>query len=371
MRKAKRNRFRNPWRLTAVMSVVRFSMVTAGIAIAGQALGIIPAPQVVFAEASSQQRLPKKVAANYSYKYSMKIREALDSQKDFGDPVLALQTLDRLCNKIEKKISPNSKLDKEKTIEALNVISRVLKEEGNFEYRKNMLLIEGLKRQKNGKRFIDCDDYSSIYLITGERLGLHLVPVYADKHVFLKCRLYNNTHFFWEPTIAAEKDIGFYQDWLNIAKENGYPKVLNEIEFEAIHFCNLGVAWYEEGDFERAIEHYKRALWLNPNYEAAYNNLGVAYAKQGDFGKAIECYKKAAILKPNFAAAYNNTGVAFYKLGYLEKAIEYFEKANDADPKYSRANDYKIAVLVKMGEREKAFKFIKEIQEKKRKASTS
>ena len=243
----------------------------------------------------------------------------------------------------------------------------VLKEEGNFEYRENKLLIEGLKRQKNGKRFIDCDDYSFIYLAAGERLGLPLEPVYAPKHVFLMCRLNDSTRFYWEPTIAAEKDAGFYKDWLNIPEGSSYPKILSEKEFEAIQFCNLGVAWYEKGDYEKAVEYTEKAIRLSPNYAAAFNNLGVAHAKQGSFDLAMEYYKKATIIDPYYATAFSNTGVAFYKLSYLQKAVEYFDKAIEADPKYDRAYDYKIVTLMKKGERNKAFKFSNKIRRLKQK----
>ena len=331
-------------------AIVRASFVIAVAIIAEQALEVFLVPQVVYAEESGQQIVQKQAKVGHQYKYEIKIRKSLGLQKDFGNPALSFQTLDHLLGKIEKKIKPKSKYNKREAIKALKVIGGVLKKEGNFEYRRNKLLIEGLKRQKNGKRFIDCDDYSSIYLVAGERLGLHLEPVYAPKHVFLMCKLNDSTRFYWEPTIAAEKDIGFYKDWLNIPEDSSYPKILNEKEFEAIHFCNLGVAWYEKGDYKKAIGYFKKAVKLSPNYAAAFNNLGVAYAKQGNFDVAMECYRKATSINPNYAAAFSNIGVAFYKLSYLQKAVEYFDKAIEADPKYDRAYDYKVVALMKIAE---------------------
>ena len=354
--------FYNNWKLAKTLdAIIRASLVITGAVVTVQALEVFLAPQVVYAEESPQQRLPKQVKVDPQHKYDIKIRESLDLQKDFGSPASALQTLDNLFEKIKKKVKPRFKYNKEEAIEVLRVIDSVLKKEGKFEYRKNNLLIEGLKKQKNGRRFIDCDDYSSIYLVAAERLGLSMEPVYAPKHVFLMCRLDDNTSFYWEPTIAAEKDIGFYKEWLNIPEDSSYPKILNEKEFEAVQFCNLGAAWYELGNYEKAVEYSKRAIRLNPNYAAAFNNLGVAYAKQGNFDIALECYEKAADIDPNYATAFNNTGVAFYRLGYLQKAVECFEQAIEADPKYDRAYYYKVVVLMKKGEHKKAFKLLNEI----------
>ena len=243
----------------------------------------------------------------------------------------------------------------------MKVIDGVLKEEGKFEYKINNLLIEGLKMHEDGKRFIDCDDYSSIYLFAGERLGLSLEPVYIPKHVFLKCILDDYTSFYWEPTIASEKDAGFYRDLLKITDENSYPKILNEKEFEAIHFCNLGVAWYEKGDYTKVIEYSERAIRLDPKYAVAFNNLGAAYAKQGNLDVAMECYKKAASINPNYAAAFSNIGVAFYRLGSLQKAVEYFEKAIELDPQFDQAYDNKVIVLMENGERNRALSFVNKI----------
>jgi tetratricopeptide (TPR) repeat protein len=346
-------------------AIVKATAVVIGVVIAELAIAVFLSPQPVNAEESHPQKLVKQLEAKHHNRYGVKVRESLESQEEFGNPASALQTLDRLFGKMEMKVRSRAKYNKEEAIEALKLIDGVLKEEGKFEYRRNNLLIEGLKKQENGKRFIDCDDYSSIYLFAGERLGLSLEPVYVPKHVFLRCILDDYTSFYWEPTIASEKDAGFYRDWLNTQDKNSYPKVLNEKEFEAIHFCNLGVAWYEKGDYAKVIEYSERAIRLDPKYAVAFNNLGAAHAKQGNLDVAMECYKKATSINPNYAAAFSNIGVTFYRLGFLEKAVECFEKAIELDPHFDRAYDNKVIVLMENGERNRALSFVNEIHDLK------
>jgi len=334
------------WKMAKKLdTVVRALVVITGVAIAGNTLGVFLRPQVVYAEGSQQQKLVKQLKAGHQQKYNLKVREFLESQKEFGNPASGLQTLDHLFGKIKMKIRPRTKYNKKEAIEALKVIDGVLKKEGKFEYRENKLLIEGLKKQKDGKRFIDCDDYSSIYLFAGERLGLFLEPIYAPRHVFLRCRLDDYTSFYWEPTLAAEKDVGFYKDWLNIPDESIYPIILNEKEFEAIQLCNLGAAWYEKGDYVKAVEYYKKAIRLNQDFAEAINNLGVIYSKQGNLDIAMDCYKKATRIDPNYAEAFNNIGVVFYKQGYLQKAIELFERAIEKDSNCDKAYSNKVVTL--------------------------
>jgi tetratricopeptide (TPR) repeat protein len=347
-------------------AVVKAAAVVIGVVTAELAIAVFLSSHPVHGEENHPQKLVKYREARHQNRYEVKVRKSLESQKEFGNLTSALQTLDHLFGKIEMKVRPRAKYNKEEAIEALKVIDGVLKEEGKFEYRRNNLLIEGLKKQENGKRFIDCDDYSSIYLFAGERLGLSLEPVYVPKHVFLKCILDDYTSFYWEPTIASEKDVGFYRDWLNIPDKNSYPKVLDEKEFAAIHFCNLGVAWYEKGDYAKVIEYSERATKLNPKYAVAFNNLGAAHAKQGNLDVAMECYKKATSINPNYAAAFSNIGVTFYRLGFLEKAVECFEKAIELDPHYDRAYDNKVIVLMENGERNRALSFVNEIHDLKK-----
>ena len=49
----------------------------------------------------------------------------------------------------------------------------------------------------------------------------------------------------------------------------------------AIAHSNLGDVFQQEGQGERAIEHYKKALSYNPYVESAHSNLGVAYIQRG------------------------------------------------------------------------------------------
>ncbi|HDZ26121.1 MAG TPA: hypothetical protein ENH65_06365, partial [Candidatus Aminicenantes bacterium] len=188
MFKAIRNSYSNRNIAKILDAVIRAFVVITGVAIAGNTLGIFLRPQVAYAEENHPQKLVKQLKAGHQQKYDLKVREFLESQKEFGNPASAYQTLDHLFDKIKIKIRPRTKYNKEEAIKALKAIDGVLKKEGKFEYRKNKLLIEGLKKQKDGKRFIDCDDFSSIYLFAGERLGLFLEPVYAPRHVFLRCR---------------------------------------------------------------------------------------------------------------------------------------------------------------------------------------
>ena len=64
----------------------------------------------------------------------------------------------------------------------------------------------------------------------------------------------------------------------------------------------MGIALEEQGKLDEAIEAYKQALAIKPDYAEAYNNMGIALEEQGKFNEAIQAYTKALSIKPNYAS---------------------------------------------------------------------
>lgn len=62
-------------------------------------------------------------------------------------------------------------------------------------------------------------------------------------------------------------------------------------------FCfNLALVNQEEGDRDRAMENYIKAVEINPDFTRAYYNLGLIYMEIGDNRKAIDNLRKASQL---------------------------------------------------------------------------
>lgn len=104
-----------------------------------------------------------------------------------------------------------------------------------------------------------------------------------------------------------------------------------------VHY-NLGSALAEQNKLDAAIEQYRQALRINPNYARAHNNLGVALAKQNKLTAAIKHYQQAFQIDPNYARAYNNLGSALAQQGKLDEAIRHFRQALQIDPDCSQAH---------------------------------
>ena len=49
--------------------------------------------------------------------------------------------------------------------------------------------------------------------------------------------------------------------------------------------------------------------------------------KLGYFDKAVEHYKKALAVKPDFSNAFNNLGIVYHELGHYDNSLKSFQKA--------------------------------------------
>ena len=61
----------------------------------------------------------------------------------------------------------------------------------------------------------------------------------------------------------------------------------------AKEFYDLGLSYYNQGDYKRALKAYKRVISLDSNYILAYFDQGVIYYDMGYYQKSIFYYKSA------------------------------------------------------------------------------
>jgi predicted O-linked N-acetylglucosamine transferase (SPINDLY family) len=113
-------------------------------------------------------------------------------------------------------------------------------------------------------------------------------------------------------------------------------------------------------NLDEAINNYKKAIALKPNYAEAYNNIGIVLIDQGKLEKSEEFLRKAIALKPNYAEAYNNIGVVLKDQGKLEESLEFLRKAIALKPNYAEAyNNIGLSFYV-MGKNDLAINNLKE-----------
>lgn len=105
---------------------------------------------------------------------------------------------------------------------------------------------------------------------------------------------------------------------------------------------NKGNEAYKSKDFEKAIQHYEKAIQLNPNEPAYYNNKAAAYLELKNPDKAIEsCNKAIEIYKspahsdaPKLAKALARKASAYALKQNYDEAISFYKQslAQQNDP---------------------------------------
>ncbi len=101
-----------------------------------------------------------------------------------------------------------------------------------------------------------------------------------------------------------------------------YLKAISIYPYDAAFWDNLGI---ETKDNNKAIEYYKKAIELNPEFIKPYINLGVTYRELGRHEESINWFQKALKLEPNNGSDYDSIGLEYSKLKKYKEAMPYFQ----------------------------------------------
>jgi protein O-mannosyl-transferase len=113
---------------------------------------------------------------------------------------------------------------------------------------------------------------------------------------------------------------------------------------------NLGIVLSERREAEQAIDHYRRAVDLRPDYAEAHYNLGRLLVEKGQLDDAIAHYEKAVAINPADAEAQNNLGVSLFGIGRADDAIAHYQKALEIQPDYAEASCNLAGALIGKGD---------------------
>ena len=95
---------------------------------------------------------------------------------------------------------------------------------------------------------------------------------------------------------------------------------------------NLGMAFMELGELEKAREHLIEAATLDPNDAWSYVVLGNILARdENKWDSAENFYRRALALKPDDGWALNSIGAMYTERKKYDEAVEWFDKAIAAE----------------------------------------
>lgn len=102
----------------------------------------------------------------------------------------------------------------------------------------------------------------------------------------------------------------------------------------------------KRGDSPTAIDKYQQILKLAPHLAAAYNNLGMIYFDEHDYDRAVKVLQRGLELNPKMPGANAMLGMSYFQLGANTKAQPLLETALRANPKDDQVEMVLIRVLI-------------------------
>lgn len=96
-------------------------------------------------------------------------------------------------------------------------------------------------------------------------------------------------------------------------------------------YQNLGQIYREEGDYDKALEYYQKAVEMNPQIHNAWYNIAYILITTGKHQEALKPLKQAINLRPRNAQNYVAQGMAYVGMEQYEKALSDFKKAISLD----------------------------------------
>lgn len=98
-----------------------------------------------------------------------------------------------------------------------------------------------------------------------------------------------------------------------------------------------GDAFYEQGNYEKALGRYSKAIEFNPNSATAYGSKGSALRMLSRYQEAEKALNKAIQLDPKSVWTYNELGALYTDEKQYENAVVEYDKALTIDPNYKYA----------------------------------
>lgn len=107
---------------------------------------------------------------------------------------------------------------------------------------------------------------------------------------------------------AIEEAIEKWRSIANIVAET-------DSDLAARAWFSVGYLHSQNGEPEKAIPAYDKAIYLRSDYAKAYNNRGTLNGELGQYDAAITDFDKAIMLDPEDAEAYYNRGIVKFLIG--------------------------------------------------------
>jgi tetratricopeptide (TPR) repeat protein len=173
-------------------------------------------------------------------------------------------------------------------------------------------------------------------------------PGFALAHLALANTATTNSGFFEELARASECSGGASAGERlmvdsNLAGVNGEPELQEQLlqelvttypDDERAQQLAGNFYFFTRQEYDRAIEHYRRATEINPDFAPAHNLLGYGLRFVEDYPAAEQAFQRYIELIPGEPNPYDSYAELLMKMGRFDESIEQYRKALDQNPNF-------------------------------------
>ena len=135
-------------------------------------------------------------------------------------------------------------------------------------------------------------------------------------------------------------------------KKSGRPQEAARVY--AITANDLGMAFQQSGNLAAAMDQYRLAVSLRPDFPEALYNLGNSLREVGDLAQSADYLKRAIDLRPNYVQALQSLGYTLLVSGRFAEGEGTFKRLVDLDPRNVAARNALGVALAAQGDVEQA-----------------
>lgn len=237
-------------------------------------------------------------------------------------------------------------------------------------YMKADILRQDERYKEAVKIFIDLDkrnpDYE-VYAFNAARCYHEMDQEEKEKEYLIRTLKINPQHQNANGHIAdiLKKRLKSYWDWNTFYEAIDYASKQIEILPNCYYLIERGLLYLDAGMLEPAMKDFQAAIEDDPEDLYAYNNMGFAYEQSWDFEKACEYYEKSMELvkEKETGLPFVNAGDSYMALGDFEKAIKAYQKRLEMFPNSAEYVLRKMAECChRLGHFEEANKYYDELR---------
>lgn len=210
-----------------------------------------------------------------------------------------------------------------------------------------------VKNNDLGNKRLQAGDFS--VAIEYYRQAVSLNPELAEAHYHLGLALQKQSENNYSEAIACyQKAIELQPNYVEAEVSLGnllhiQGKLSSQQQADlAIKNNELGNECLQEGYNRLAIEYYRQAIALNPDWSEAHYHLGLALEQQNtnNYREAIACYQKAIELQPNYLKAEVSLANLLHTQGQLspQQQVDYAAKNHNLADQYQQAGNLELAI---------------------------